>query len=138
MESEPAQDAAQAVIAVTEKQYMSFKMAHEFCKFAFASQDRSNWDKISNQEDKAHLEMVREVYGNPFQMDELKQQKSNWTNKTIVNIAESIYQDNEFGDLGVLGDALEEAGCDSSEVLDHCRASEGHFKGCWVVDLIRG
>ena len=32
-------------------------------------------------------------------------------------------------------DALEEAGCNSQEMLDHCRNPGEHVRGCWVVDL---
>jgi hypothetical protein len=39
--------------------------------------------------------------------------------------------------LGVLADALEEAGCRDQEVLDHLRESgKDHYRGCWAVDLI--
>ena len=37
-----------------------------------------------------------------------------------------------------LADALEEAGCENREILDHCRSTGEHVRGCWVVDLILG
>ena len=40
--------------------------------------------------------------------------------------------------MPVLGDALEEAGCDGTEVLAHCRGGGDHARGCWVVDLALG
>jgi hypothetical protein len=33
---------------------------------------------------------------------------------------------------------LEEAGCDHPGILDHCRKSGEHVRGCWVLDLILG
>ena len=36
----------------------------------------------------------------------------------------------------ILADALEEAGCTSPDVLEHCRIRSPHYRGCWVVDLI--
>jgi hypothetical protein len=32
----------------------------------------------------------------------------------------------------------EDAGCDSADVLAHCRGPGPHVRGCWVVDLILG
>ena len=42
------------------------------------------------------------------------------------------------GTVLLLSLALEQAGCDEAQVLDHCREQEGHVKGCWVVDLLTG
>ena len=38
----------------------------------------------------------------------------------------------------VLADALEDAGCDSQELLAHCRGGGPHVRGCWAVDLVLG
>ena len=38
----------------------------------------------------------------------------------------------------VLGDALEEAGCNAEDVLQHCRGPGPHVRGCHVVDLLLG
>jgi hypothetical protein len=40
--------------------------------------------------------------------------------------------------LGILADALEEAGCDNADILNHCRQPGEHVRGCWVVDLVLG
>ena len=37
-----------------------------------------------------------------------------------------------------LADALEQTGCISEDVLLHCRTSETHVRGCWVIDLLIG
>ena len=38
----------------------------------------------------------------------------------------------------ILADALQDAGCDNPDILDHCLGSGHHVRGCWVVDLILG
>jgi hypothetical protein len=39
--------------------------------------------------------------------------------------------------FGVLADALQDAGCDRDEVLNHCRGlAIIHECGCWVVDWL--
>src|SRR5262249_21785666 len=40
--------------------------------------------------------------------------------------------------LLVLADALEEAGCDHPELVDHLRHPRPHVAGCWAVDLPAG
>jgi hypothetical protein len=61
-----------------------------------------------------------------------------WKNGTIPRIAQAIYDDRRFGDMPVLADALEEAGCTDAIILDHCRRAGTHVRGCWVVDLLLG
>ena len=40
--------------------------------------------------------------------------------------------------LPILADALMDAGCDSEEIINHCRGDGPHVRGCWVVDLLLG
>ncbi len=61
-----------------------------------------------------------------------------WNSATVVSLAQGIYEERAFDRLPVLGDALEDAGCQDAEVLGHCRAGGEHTRGCWVVDLVLG
>ena len=61
-----------------------------------------------------------------------------WNHDTIPKLAQGIYHDCQFDRLPVLADALEEAGCTNTDILNHCRGEGLHFRGCWVVDLILG
>jgi hypothetical protein len=47
-----------------------------------------------------------------------------------------MYDSRDFGAMPILADALQDAGCDNDEVLNHCRNKPAveHFRGCWVVD----
>ena len=49
-----------------------------------------------------------------------------------------MYDDRDFAAMPILADALEEAGCDSANILAHCREPGVHVRGCWVVDLVLG
>jgi hypothetical protein len=41
--------------------------------------------------------------------------------------------------MPILADAIQEAGCDSEDILNHCRdAKVVHVRGRWVVDLVLG
>jgi hypothetical protein len=59
-----------------------------------------------------------------------------WNATTIPKIAKAIYMERRFADMPILADALEEAGCDNADILNHCRSGGEHVRGCWVLDLL--
>jgi hypothetical protein len=59
-----------------------------------------------------------------------------WHGKLIASMAQQMYDARDFADMPVLADALEEAGCDNPDMLNHCRQPGVHVRGCWVVDLL--
>jgi len=59
-----------------------------------------------------------------------------WNDATVVSIAHRIYDGRRFSDLPILGDALQDAGCDQADILNHCRQPGEHVRGCWLVDLL--
>jgi len=40
--------------------------------------------------------------------------------------------------VGILADALEDAGCADDVLLSHLRGPGPHVRGCWVLDLLLG
>jgi hypothetical protein len=61
-----------------------------------------------------------------------------WLTDTVKRLAAAIYDERDFNSLPILADALEEAGCTNTEILNHCRQPGDHLRGCWPVDLILG
>ena len=61
-----------------------------------------------------------------------------WRTDTVVSLAWHIYESRDFSAMPILADALQDAGCDSADILNHCRGSGPHVRGCWVVDLLLG
>ncbi len=61
-----------------------------------------------------------------------------WHSSLLVSMAQRMYDTRDRGDMPILADALEEAGCTNADILNHCRQSGEHGRGCWVVDLILG
>jgi hypothetical protein len=59
-----------------------------------------------------------------------------WNDAFIPKFAQSIYEERRFEDMPILGDALEDAGCDHDDVLNHCRHPVTHVRGCWLLDLV--
>ena len=49
-----------------------------------------------------------------------------------------MYESREFSAMPIFADALEDAGCDNEEILEHCRSGKPHVRGCWVLDLVLG
>ncbi|VTR90909.1 SMI1/KNR4 family protein OS=Paenibacillus alvei DSM 29 GN=PAV_9c00940 PE=4 SV=1 [Gemmata massiliana] len=83
------------------------------------------------------VDLLREIFGNPFRPIHVDPLWLKWNNGTVPQIADRIYQTNNFGDLLVLADALEEAGCTDAETLAHLRGQSEHVRGCWALDLLR-
>ena len=52
--------------------------------------------------------------------------------------AQQMYESRDFSAMPILADALQDAGCDNADILDHCRGPGPHVRGCWVVDLVLG
>jgi hypothetical protein len=83
-------------------------------------------------------DVLRDVFGNPFHCVTVDPVWLSWNGGTVLNLAQTIYDERRFGDLPILADALEDAGCDNANILSHCRDPGEHSRGCWVVDLLLG
>ncbi|MDY3561239.1 hypothetical protein R5W23_002514 [Gemmata sp. JC673] len=72
---------------------------------------------------------------NPFRPATLPPQ---WRTDTVRALAAQVYESRGFSAMPILADALQDAGCDSDDILNHCRGPGPHVRGCWVVDLVLG
>ena len=79
--------------------------------------------------------LIHDVMGNPFRPITLDPV---WRTSTVLTLADGIYADRAFDRLPILADALQDAGCENADVLEHCRGPGPHVRGCWVVDLVLG
>jgi hypothetical protein len=75
------------------------------------------------------------VFGNPFHPITVG---ATWLTSTVVALATGIYDERAFDRMPILADALQDAGCDNADILNHCRGPGPHVRGCWVVDLLLG
>jgi hypothetical protein len=93
-------------------------------------------DEIEAAERVAQCDMIRDIFGNPFQSVTVE---SNWLTPTVVPLASDIYDQQVFDRMPLLADTLQAAGCDNADILNHCRDPKvTHVRGCWVVDLLLG
>ncbi|WP_232069539.1 hypothetical protein [Gemmata massiliana] len=84
---------------------------------------------------RAAVSLLRDIFGNPFRP---VAPFPSWRTPTVVALTAQMYESRDFGAMPILADALQDAGCDSADVLDHCRGPGPHVRGCWVVDLVLG
>ena len=100
---------------------------------AYAAQ-RGNEEPGEHVETSAQIELIRDVFGNPFRPVTID---PSWRTSTATAIAQQMYDARDFGAMPILADALQDAGCDHEDILTHCRdPQEVHVRGCWVVDLV--
>jgi hypothetical protein len=78
------------------------------------------------------------VFGNPFRPAVVPPEWLAWNDGTVRKIADAIYDDKAFGQLPLLADALEDAGCDNAAMVGHLRGPGPHVRGCWVIDSLVG
>jgi hypothetical protein len=89
------------------------------------------------------INLLRDIFGNPFRPLIVEPSWLTWNGGTVLKLAQVIYDERLLPDcslapdrLAILADALEGAGCDNTDILDHCRGPGPHVRGCWVVDLL--
>jgi len=84
----------------------------------------------------AQVHLIRDIFGNPFRPVAFSPE---WRTDTAVSLSRQMYESREFSAMPILADALQDAGCDSDDILAHCRGPQAaHVRGCWVVDLVLG
>ena len=86
-------------------------------------------------------DLIREVVGNPFRSaPTIGPAVLAWEGGCVARMAATAYRERDFSPerMGVLADALEEAGYGGSEVLAHLRSGAEHVRGCWAVDALLG
>jgi hypothetical protein len=114
-----------------------------------AGDDSSSREQSANAaraaEQKAQAAFIRDLFGSPFRPPLLPPQLT-WRSGLIPRLAEAIYENRilpnghlDLARLGVLADALEEAGCTDQDILGHLREPGAvHFRGRHLVDRILG
>ncbi len=85
---------------------------------------------------KYQANLLRDIFGNPFRPATVD---PDWLTTDVAALARGVYDERVFGAMPILADALQDAGCDNDDILNHCRDSSlTHVRGCWVIDLLTG
>jgi hypothetical protein len=97
------------------------------------------WDAPADLSAKSEFDSVpllRDIFGNPFRPVSFSPA---WRTDTAVTLARQMNESRDYSAMPILADALQDAGCDNTDILAHCRdANATHVRGCWVVDLVLG
>jgi hypothetical protein len=94
------------------------------------------YDGARLQEALEQARLVRELFGNPFKPVTMLQE---WRTDTVLALGRQIYESRDFSAMPILADAMQDAGSEHTDILDHCRdPNQVHVRGCWVVDLVLG
>lgn len=63
----------------------------------------------------------------------------NWLTRNdgcVAKLAQAIVQERQFDMMPILGDALQDAGCHETVLLQHCRLPTSHTSDCFVLRLL--
>ena len=94
------------------------------------------WRQHTLRESAAQAAILREIVGNPFRPVALD---PSWLTSTVVALATGIDEERALDRMPILADALQDAGCDSDDLLTHLRDPHAtHVRGCWALDLVLG
>jgi hypothetical protein len=94
------------------------------------------WKQHRQLENAAQANELRDILGNPFRAVACE---LSWCTSDVMLLAQGAYEERAFDRLPILADALQDAGCDSDELLGHLRDTLlPHVRGCWALDLVLG
>jgi hypothetical protein len=90
--------------------------------------------------------LLRDIFGNPFRPSPpVPPAVLAWNDGAVRRLAQAAYEERQLpagtldaGRLGILADALLDAGCDDEGLLAHLRSDGPHMRGCWAVDAVLG
>jgi hypothetical protein len=86
-----------------------------------------------------HAALVRDLFANPLRPPApLDPAVLAHDGGAARRLAEVICAERRFGDLPVLADLLEEAGCTDAALLGHLRGPGPHALGCHALDTVLG
>ncbi len=92
--------------------------------------------------DPRFCDLLQDIFGNPFCPSTLNPV---WRTPIVLSLAREAYDNRtlpagtlDHDLLFVLSDALEDAGCDNTDLLNHLREQKDHVRGCWALDAILG
>jgi hypothetical protein len=130
--SEPtAEDFRRAAFQTAER--TSKAAAHASARAAARETSPLRFGRAHRAERAVQAALLRDIFGNPFLPVVIDPA---WLRADVLGLAQMVYEERTFGHLPMLADALENAGCDTADVLAHCRGQGEHVPGCWVVDAL--
>jgi hypothetical protein len=135
-----AAEAAYRTICPDEEWGPAIDAALAACDASLPDCESPAWRASWLSEQTFQCRLLRELFGNPFRPAIVDPA---WRTSAALSLAQAAYEERELPSghldnarLGVLSDALEEAGCADADILSHLRSPGPHVRGCWAMDLI--
>ena len=129
--------AAKAVIFLTPNLFVNdvlIEVIHTMVLSAGGTPLQEATREAYRAESATHASLLRDIFGNFFRPITFSPE---WRTDTALTLARRMYESRDFGAMPILADALQDAGCENEDILNHCRdASATHVRGCWLVDLV--
>lgn len=98
--------------------------------------DSTDVDAPYQAEAEVQIRLLRDLFGNPFRPVSFS---AEWRTSDVLLLAQGIYAERAFDRMPILADALQDAGCDSTDILTHLRDTTAtHVRGCWALDVVLG
>ena len=95
------------------------------------------WRRVATPHTEALLRgsvaRLRDVVGNPFRPVAFDPA---WRTDTAVLLARQMYESRDFSAMPILADALQDAGCDHDDILNHCRGPGPHVRGWYLSSAV--
>ena len=73
------------------------------------------------------MAIARDIFGNPFRPATFERERRT---STAVALSKQMYDSRDFSAMPILADALQDAGCENDDILNHCQGSGPHIRGC--------
>jgi hypothetical protein len=92
------------------------------------------WTRTYFETRALHADYLRDIFPPPNYQP---QRDSSWITTTVFTLAQQMDETGDYSVVPILGDALQDAGCDDPVILACCRTpAHTHVRGNWVVDLV--
>jgi hypothetical protein len=106
-------------------------------RLARAGPEEGLWVRYA--EEQAHqCVILRDIFGCLLRPAQVYPVWLAWEGGTVPRLAAAVYEERDFAHLPILADALEDAGCDNANILNHLRGPGPHCRGCFALDLVLG
>jgi hypothetical protein len=141
-----ARQAVRSAVGDIEFSFASLRSTLATCAASYAAEAaglaRQDGEDTERQ---AQAALLRDIVGDPLEPARIDPAWLAWNGGLVVQLAKAAYDDRvlpagilDSARLLILADALEEAGCDEKDILEHLRRPREHTRGCFVIDLLLG
>jgi hypothetical protein len=127
-------EAAAALFAASGRQVDAVEVATLAARAAYRANGGEEQKTGDPNEAAAQCDLIRDIIFHPDHSVAINRA---WLTSDVLALARGIYTERAFDRMPILADALQDAGCENTDVLNHCRdTGTPHVRGCWVIDLL--